>query len=307
MYFCYMEILNIVKLTILFVILALLGFNIFTYLAKGTDILGTIFSTTGKDISRGAQRTLEYVGIGSKKIEKTAASSFASTKDSTSKTASSSSLRTAVDNGKSSTSTTSNIRPDSSSDSQIQRGAPKGWCYIGHTRGVRSCIHVNNINMCQSGKVYPSQAVCVNPRLRYANGSSAADDTPYDRRRRRRRRRRQRRRDRYNQTPPPSTTNGSTNGTSNGTSSNGSSSNGSSSNGSSGLEKYPHNQWHSNQPPTTSNGSSNGSNGSSNGSNGSSNGSNGSSNGSNGSSNGSNGSSNRSSSGIRESWRNFIQ
>ena len=105
-----MEIWNIVKLTILFVILALLGFNIFTYLAKGTDILGSIFSTTGKDISRGAQRTLEYVGIGSKKIEKTASSSFASTNDSSSKSSSSSSLGAAVNNGKSSTST-NNIRP----------------------------------------------------------------------------------------------------------------------------------------------------------------------------------------------------
>ena len=41
-----------------------------------------------------------------------------------------------------------------------------GWCYVGEQKGMRSCIRVGENDYCQSGSVYPTQAVCVEPTLR---------------------------------------------------------------------------------------------------------------------------------------------
>jgi hypothetical protein len=41
-----------------------------------------------------------------------------------------------------------------------------GFCYIGEDRGVRSCIKVNESQLCMSGDIYPTQDICVNPTLR---------------------------------------------------------------------------------------------------------------------------------------------
>ena len=41
-----------------------------------------------------------------------------------------------------------------------------GYCYIGEDRGFRSCIKVNNKNMCDSGDVFPTKDICINPKLR---------------------------------------------------------------------------------------------------------------------------------------------
>jgi hypothetical protein len=41
-----------------------------------------------------------------------------------------------------------------------------GWCYVGQQRGLRSCIKVGDNDYCESGSVFPTEAVCVNPSLR---------------------------------------------------------------------------------------------------------------------------------------------
>jgi len=41
-----------------------------------------------------------------------------------------------------------------------------GFCYIGEDRGFRSCISVGEGDMCMSGDIFPSHAVCINPKLR---------------------------------------------------------------------------------------------------------------------------------------------
>lgn len=51
--------------------------------------------------------------------------------------------------------------------SSIQSGGSKsGWCYIGEDRGFRSCAEVNSSEQCMSGDIFPSNEICVNPRLR---------------------------------------------------------------------------------------------------------------------------------------------
>ena len=57
------------------------------------------------------------------------------------------------------------VEPDDSY-SALQTGSKAGWCYIGEERGVRSCMEVGNNDQCMSGDIFPTNDVCVNPRLR---------------------------------------------------------------------------------------------------------------------------------------------
>lgn len=41
-----------------------------------------------------------------------------------------------------------------------------GWCYIGSEQGYRSCSQVGEADTCMSGNIFPTQEVCVNPSLR---------------------------------------------------------------------------------------------------------------------------------------------
>ena len=58
----------------------------------------------------------------------------------------------------------SEVKPD---DAPSKPGPSKGgWCYIGSYEGIRSCSRVGDSSKCMSGDIFPTQDVCVNPRLR---------------------------------------------------------------------------------------------------------------------------------------------
>jgi hypothetical protein len=50
--------------------------------------------------------------------------------------------------------------------SSVQLKAKAGWCLIGEEKGTRNCIEVGQNDQCMSGDIFPTHAVCVNPRLR---------------------------------------------------------------------------------------------------------------------------------------------
>jgi hypothetical protein len=56
-------------------------------------------------------------------------------------------------------------RPDDAT-SRTQRTGKSGYCYIGEDRGFRSCVKVGEQDTCMSGDIFPTQAICINPRLR---------------------------------------------------------------------------------------------------------------------------------------------
>ena len=41
-----------------------------------------------------------------------------------------------------------------------------GFCYIGEENGIRSCVKVTEHDVCTSGKIYQTKAICQDPRLR---------------------------------------------------------------------------------------------------------------------------------------------
>ena len=47
----------------------------------------------------------------------------------------------------------------------IQTGK-SGWCFIGEEAGIRTCSEIGVNDMCMSGDIFPTQAVCMNPNLR---------------------------------------------------------------------------------------------------------------------------------------------
>lgn len=55
---------------------------------------------------------------------------------------------------------------ESGSLTQNTKRLKSGFCYIGEDRGVRSCVKVNQSDMCMSGDIFPSHALCLNPNLR---------------------------------------------------------------------------------------------------------------------------------------------
>ncbi len=55
---------------------------------------------------------------------------------------------------------------DSTSRIQMKPASNSGFCYIGEDRGFRSCIEVGEGDVCMSGNIFPTDAICINPNLR---------------------------------------------------------------------------------------------------------------------------------------------
>ena len=155
------------KVLMLVIILAILGVNLFQYLANTTDLVTTY-------VSRPVLEFLHSIGFVTgetvKKVVKTS--------DKGVKTASS--LATglvvnAIDLGNNSLKQSVNTKKtyhqpkpdDARNATQLSKPNQKsGFCYIGEDRGFRSCIEVTEANSCESGEIYPSRTVCIHPNLR---------------------------------------------------------------------------------------------------------------------------------------------
>ena len=180
---------------IIIFVLALLGLNIFQYLAKGTQDVSNafkplvegvlaffgyissvfvgIFAAGTKTIVDGTANTIDS---GLTKIEdkaatiqeKTTPSSLKSqsTQQNTDTTMDNNTLNTTLNRSQASQSSNSDYEADSAGSS-IQAGSGKaGWCYIGEDRGFRSCMEIGKSDKCMSGDIFPSNEICVNPNLR---------------------------------------------------------------------------------------------------------------------------------------------
>jgi hypothetical protein len=178
---------------IIILILAFLGFNIFVYLAKGTQeitnffgplikmVVGLTAVITGDVVDVAAEGTKTVVDATAGTIDKglTAVQNITpNTPNSNFKAPPSqpqqqqpdlmanNTLNKAINTSQSKQPSSSNYQADDST-SNIQGGTTKsGWCYIGEDRGFRSCAQVGDNDKCMSGDIFPTQEVCVNPNLR---------------------------------------------------------------------------------------------------------------------------------------------
>jgi len=137
-------ILNLVKILLVFIILSVIGLNIFNYLAKAQNVLG---EQAQKGISKGAdvvQKTLDTSLQGTQDILDTTSQQIGKLDDIVRK-------RQPVEDD---------------SNSVIQRRGKSGYCYIGEEDGVRTCTRVGSNEVCMSGDIYPTMDICINPNLR---------------------------------------------------------------------------------------------------------------------------------------------
>jgi hypothetical protein len=172
---------------IIFFVLSFLGFNIFVYLAKGTQTISEIFKpvverlgyllgiTTLQTINVSAKGTQSVVNATTDVINTSLNSIENTTQVNQSGQTQNNShpditqhntLNKALNN------TTSQRQQSGGEDyqaddstSSIQLGKA-GWCYIGEDRGFRSCAEVGVNDTCMSGEIFPTNDVCVNPNLR---------------------------------------------------------------------------------------------------------------------------------------------
>tara|TARA_Y100000287_G_C14231207_1_gene361903 strand:+ start:2224 stop:2904 length:681 start_codon:yes stop_codon:yes gene_type:complete len=174
---------KIAKYALIVLILAFLGFNIFTALGKATDttkgILGPFLSALGFGVGETVKQTVDVTAEGAKLGVDVAAGTVDDAVtlleksvgvkgvqfnriDDPSKT-----TQDALDNAIKKQQSSVPEPDDSSSATQRDAGAQKaGYCYIGEDRGFRSCLKVNEGDQCMSGDIFPSMEICVNPNLR---------------------------------------------------------------------------------------------------------------------------------------------
>lgn len=181
---------NMTTWILIILILAFLGFNIFTYLAKGTQDIASVFAPLTKMIfGATAQITGQAVNIsaeGAKAVVGGTAGAVTTglnaVQDITPNGAPSSvkgqpvtqqqvdtlqqlTLNKALNTAQTQQPQQQDYEANEASSS-VHSAGKAGWCYVGMDRGFRSCAQVGVNDTCMSGDIFPSQEICMNPNLR---------------------------------------------------------------------------------------------------------------------------------------------
>ena len=177
---------------LIILILAFLGFNIFVYLAKGTQEVSNVFQpiidklfgatavVTGETVDVAAEGAKAVVGTTSGAVTAglTAVQNVTPNVSNTNiksepvqqpaqkpDSSQNNSLNKALNNSQLQTQQKYEYEPHEASSS-VNLATKSGWCYIGEDRGFRTCAEVGVNDQCMSGDIFPTQELCINPNLR---------------------------------------------------------------------------------------------------------------------------------------------
>ena len=178
---------NMTTWLLIVLILAFLGFNIFVYLAKGTQDLASFFGPITQKLfgttAYVAGQTVDVAAEGAKAVvggtATTVNTGLSAVQDITPNNATSSiqsqpvqgqptsrpsdnGLNKALNNSQEQNMDYQAVEASSS----VHSAGKSGWCFVGEDRGFRSCALVNEDDKCMSGDIFPSQELCINPNLR---------------------------------------------------------------------------------------------------------------------------------------------
>jgi len=179
---------NMTTWIIIILILAFLGFNIFVYLAKGTQGVANFFGPLTEKLfgttTSVAGQTVDVAAEGAKAVVSGTAGAvntgLSAVQDITPNNATSS-IKSQPVQGQPTTRPSDSGLNKALNNSQEQNmdyqaheasssvhsgGGQSGWCFVGEDRGFRSCALVNEDDKCMSGDIFPSQELCINPNLR---------------------------------------------------------------------------------------------------------------------------------------------
>jgi hypothetical protein len=182
---------NVTTWLLIILILAFLGFNIFAYLAKGTQdavnifaplmnmIFGTTTSIAGQTIDVSAEGAKAVVGGTAGAVT----SGLTAVQNVTPNTTPSgvkgqpigqqqidlmqqSTLNRALNTGQQNQQSSQQDYQANEATSSVHSAGKAGWCYVGNDRGFRTCAEVGVNDTCMSGDIFPSHEICMNPNLR---------------------------------------------------------------------------------------------------------------------------------------------
>jgi len=162
---------DFMKYTFLIVLIAMLGTNIFVYLARGTDLLAEILKLFTKETTNVSKKVVSTSAKGVKAGVNIAEKAL---------TTSLEKIENVVEHGPHinlggdleqllhapNLSRNMNFIPDTSFTSRIQQRGKSGYCYIGNDRGFRSCVEVGANDVCMSNQIFPTRDICIHPNLR---------------------------------------------------------------------------------------------------------------------------------------------
>jgi hypothetical protein len=175
---------------LIILILAFLGFNIFVYLAKGTQDITNFFSPILKKLFGGAVMvTGEAVDVSAEGAKAVVAGTagvlekgLTAVQDITPQGAQSSVKGQSINQQQqppdimqqstlnkalnSSSQSQQDYQANEASSSVHNSSGKAGWCFVGVDRGFRTCAEVGVNDTCMSGEIFPSQEICMNPNLR---------------------------------------------------------------------------------------------------------------------------------------------
>ena len=167
---------------------AFLGFNIFSYLAAGTQDVTNVFAPFiqklfGITIGTASQ-VVDVAAEGAKAVTESTATGIETglsavqdvTPNKSKSSVSSTQYEDNEDNEyeeakhslkrflKKNRRNDDDYEPNEASSS-VHTGKA-GWCFIGEDRGYRTCSKVTENDKCMSGDIFPSQDLCIHPNLR---------------------------------------------------------------------------------------------------------------------------------------------
>ena len=163
---------NFIKLVIIILILAFLGFNLFTFMGETTnlflDVVKPVAELLGFTVGETMKKTVDTSAKGTKLGIDVASGAIDDAINLTEEVMGVNPLKDQVNKQK------PDFKPkqqpeadDATSRTQASKSNNKsGFCFIGEDRGFRSCISVKDSSKCMSGKVFASQELCENPNLR---------------------------------------------------------------------------------------------------------------------------------------------
>lgn len=184
---------NVTTWILIILILAFLGFNIFVYLAKGTQEITNIFAPLLQKIFGTTvavtEKTINVSAEGAKAVVSGTAgvldAGLTSIQNVTTPNANlntnlkgqpvnelqqqpdimqQSTLNKALNTAQQSQQQQYDYQANEATSSV--HGGQAGWCYVGEDRGYRICAQVGVNDTCMSGDIFPSQEICMNPNLR---------------------------------------------------------------------------------------------------------------------------------------------
>jgi hypothetical protein len=173
--------LNAWTIILVIIVLALLGINVFSYLANGTtmftnlfkNILEFFYKITGKTITATANTSVAVINAaaeGGKEISHLSAdvvdAGLTGVQNTLKPIQTDNGLNTALNSSSPQKEQKhgEDYEPNEATSS-IQENK-SGWCFIGEESDIRTCAKVGQNDKCMSGDIFPSRDICVNPSLR---------------------------------------------------------------------------------------------------------------------------------------------